>query len=74
MPAIEVISPYRKPPHSACSSMTAEPELAGAGVACAWAFAAARRLEANIGDAASADSAIDCLQKGDSTECGRLER
>jgi hypothetical protein len=51
-PAIEVISPYLKPPLNASSSMTAEPELAGAGLENSCALAAARRLDARSGGAA----------------------
>ena len=51
-PAIEVISPYLKPPLNASSSMTAEPELAGAGLEDSSALAAARRLDAKRGGAA----------------------
>ena len=38
--------------------MNAEPELAGAGVAFAWALAAASKLEARIGGAGCAGSAM----------------
>lgn len=51
-PAIEVISPYLKPPLNASSSITAEPELAGAGLLFSCALADVRRLDARSGGAA----------------------
>lgn len=51
-PAIEVISPYLKPPSSAFSSIIAEPELAGEGLALSRAWADTSRLEPSRGRAA----------------------
>lgn len=45
VPAIEVISPYLKPPSRAASSMPVQPELAGGGTCFTRAFAAVCRAE-----------------------------
>lgn len=52
-PAMEVISPYRKPPYSAAESISSEPELAGAGVDLCFERAASRSADANCAGAAS---------------------
>ena len=44
-PAMEVISPYLKPPSKATSSISMQPELAGRGSLIAWDLAIDSRVE-----------------------------
>ena len=70
-PAIDVISPYLKPPSNAFRSIVAEPELAGRGLALSCAWADASRLEPSRGGAAWGKADIcnrDGRFKVDSTE------
>lgn len=53
-PAMEVISPYRKPPCSTAESISSRPELAGAGVDRFFARAASSSTDANCPGAVSA--------------------